>query len=542
MIVLLFLVTSVVLALVFRVPRILLMRVMVMLLGVIAFALVLLPDIQSGLEGLRFKGETILETKDSPHGNLAFTDRDGLVTGYMDRNPVISSYDPAVCEEQVHYPALQRPAPVSFLLIGGGLTGIEQEVMKYQPVTFDYCETNRWMYKMGLHHMPSSGDHHYIKMDGRSWLARPDTTRYDVIISNVGEPLTLGWNRYFTIEFFEMVRSGLTPDGVFSMRLPAAGNYIHEMGSDQLGITFQTLQEVFKHVVIVPGLATYFLASEQPLCLDFPMLLEGKTIETTYVHSDYLDASRLAFENDLLMERITESLQSQRKPQVNSDLKPLLFFKSISSWNLRTDGNRLIYIGILSLLVFILLLISFPRHESGMFVAGFTGAGMQILLIMAMQSFYGFAYLVTPLMITLFMGGLVTGTVVWKKFWRGASLSKTTGLMWIMALLGAAAVILVKTEQFFEVRWAGMVILTILNFLPGVVVGSVYGILLELDRTKVKANIGRLYSADLAGAALGSLLPPLFLVPLIGVSNTFILFCGINVAAGLYLQTGKANS
>ena len=40
------------------------------------------------------------------------------------------------------------------------------------------------------------------------------------------------------------------------------------------------------------------------------------------------------------------------------------------------------------------------------------------------------------------------------------------------------------------------------------------------------------YSADLAGAALGTFIPVVFILPLIGVTNTFILFCGINVATG----------
>ena len=47
--------------------------------------------------------------------------------------------------------------------------------------------------------------------------------------------------------------------------------------------------------------------------------------------------------------------------------------------------------------------------------------------------------------------------------------------------------------------------------------------------------MGRLFHADLAGAALGTFVPVVFLLPLIGVTNTFILFCGINVATGLYL-------
>ena len=78
-----------------------------------------------------------------------------------------------------------------------------------------------------------------------------------------------------------------------------------------------------------------------------------------------------------------------------------------------------------------------------------------------------------------------------------------------------------------------------LNFLPGAITGAVFGIILELSSRDKPAGIGQLFSADLAGAALGSILPPLFMLPLIGTANTFILFCGMNVAAGLYLQTGR---
>ena len=212
--VLLFLVTSITLMVVFRFPVRTGVRTAILFPALLALGLVTWPVTGHGLESLRFKGERILETRDTPHGNLTFTDRDGLVTGYLDRNPVVNSNEPAVCEEQVHYPALQHQAPRSFLLLGGGLSGIEAEVLKYHPETVDYCEANRWMYRMGKIFLPSQGNHHFVEMDGRGWLLKADTTRYDVIISAVGEPLTLGWNRYFTVEFFRLVSSRLSPGGI----------------------------------------------------------------------------------------------------------------------------------------------------------------------------------------------------------------------------------------------------------------------------------------------------------------------------------------
>ena len=531
-IVLLFLFAVVMVIAFFNYPENTAGKVIFLVTGIVISGILMIPGVRNSVESMRFRGEVILETKDTPHGNLTFAERDGQVTGYLDMNPVITSYDPARCEEQVHYPALQHPAPTSFLLIGGDLAGMYDEVEKYHPKTVDYCEANRWMYRLEKKYLPLPEHHRFIDMDGRSWLMKEDTMRYDVIISGAGEPLTIGWNRYFTLEFFRQAKSRLSEGGIFSLHLPAGGTYVNELGSDQLAITYCTLKKVFRNVTVVPGYATYFLASDHPLSLDYPTLLEEKKIPTTYVHPDYLDLTRLTFDSDMIMERIEGT-----DARINTDFWPGLFYKSLSGWNLKTDNKNLVYIGLTGLLLFLLLLFSYSRQKTGMFVAGFTGAGMQILLILVMQSLYGFAYLVTPLMITLFMGGLVTGTAACKIIWRDPALSKTTGLIWIMALLSAAAVILMKTEQIFSHRWSGMIVLSLLNFLPGVIVGSVYGILLALSRNEAAASIGKLYSADLAGAALGTMIPPLFLVPLIGVSNTFILFCGFNVAAGLYIQT-----
>ena len=99
--------------------------------------------------------------------------------------------------------------------------------------------------------------------------------------------------------------------------------------------------------------------------------------------------------------------------------------------------------------------------------------------------------------------------------------------------------ILLKTEQLFTHRFTGQVVIGLLNFLPGVVVGSVYGLSLALSEREGSSGIGKLYSADLAGAALGTFIPPVFILPLLGVSNTLVLLCGMNVITGLYILTRR---
>ncbi len=531
---LLFFISTLAVILIFGYPSKSYIKLLFLLVGAILFIMVLFPGNRNTLEGLRYKKESVLQTKDTPYGNITFTEKDEQITGYLDRNPVLSSANLAQAEEMVHYTALQHPAPQSFLLLGGGLSGNIAEVIKYKPILFDYCEADPAIYHLGCQHLPSflEKDFNFIPMNGRRWLLKADSVKYDVIISAAGDPLTLGWNRYFTMEFFQLVKKHLSEDGIFSMQLTAGGNYVNEQGGKLLSINYHTLRQVFDHVTIVPGYATYFLASDKPLSLDFPTLLEEHRIPTTYVHPDYLDVTHLKFDADQLLERI-----KMEPSRYNSDLWPRLFFASLNSMESRLGSHSLVVTGILSLLVFFMLFFSYSPLKAGMFIAGFTGAGIQIILIMVIQSLYGFAYMVAPLMITIFMAGIVVGTLLWKPLLQSTSLSKITGMLWLMAIAAAVGVVMLKTEQLYNHHLSGPLTIGLLNLIPGMIVGSVFGMSLALPNSGGPSAIGRFYSADLAGAALGTFIPVVFILPLIGVTNTFILFCGINVVTGIYIRT-----
>jgi spermidine synthase len=532
--VLLPLIASISLLLLFRFPEKRSHRVAILAGSLLLVLAGMFPGSGHMLEQLHYRNETVLLSKDTPYGNLAFTSKEGEVTGYLDRNPVLSSSDVTLAEETVHYPSLQRPDPTSFLLIGGGLAGNAAEIAKYHPAVFDYCEVDPDLYRFGRMHLQSDEPEvmQFRPVDGRKWLVRNSEATYDVIISAAGDPETLGRNRYYTIEFYRLVDAHLNEGGVFAVQLNTGGNYINDPGGTVIGMNYRTLNKVFDHVIIVPGLSTYFLASDQPLSLDFPELVRSHGIETIYVNSDYLDAMHLQFDSDQIMERIR-----QESTGLNSDLWPRLFFAELASLESRLGGHAMFITGLLSVLIFLTLILVYSPLKTGMYMTGFTGAGIQIVLILVLQSYYGFAYLAAPVMITLFMGGIVTGSKIWDRVWKGHSVAKFTGLVWIMALLAASLVILLKIEPLFEQRFAGKFILGCFNFLPGLIVGSVYGMSLELSREKTAAGRGLFYSADLAGAALGTFIPGLFIIPLIGVTNTFILFCGINAATGLYVMT-----
>jgi spermidine synthase len=530
---LLFLSTSLLVVWMYKYPVRQPYRSLLPLFGAVIFALSLIPEFVNNVEGLRYRQEQVLKIKDTPHGSLTFSSRNGQVTGYLDGNPVLSSADLSRVEESVHFPALQHRQPRSFLLLGGSLSGQLSEVAKYQPEIIDYCEADPWIYRLGRSYFPEaeSVNLNFIPEDGRSWLMKSGTKKYDVIISTAGDPVTIGWNRYFTLEFYEQVSLHLKQDGIFCMQLSTGGNYVNNEGSLLLAINYHTLKQVFPYVVLVPGTSTYFLASEVPLSLDYPTLLEQHQISTTFVHPDYLNAMQLQFDSDQLISRVENEM-----PVINKDLRPRLFFASLTGLQSRMGKHSLGISGILASILLVFLWFLYNPVKSTMFVSGFSGAGIQMLLIMVMQSFFGFAYLVAPLMITVFMGGIVLGTISLARKPKEPSLIRLSGLAGMMALASALGFLMLKLETPIHTGLVGQLILGSLNLITGVLVGAVYAMAVNLKGRPVRYTPGILYSADLTGAALGSILPLVFLIPLIGVLNTFILFAGINMVTALRLM------
>ncbi len=315
------------------------------------------------------------------------------------------------------------------------------------------------------------------------------------------------------------------------MHLTTADNYVNEEGLLILGINDTTLRQVFPHVLIVPGSFTYFLASDRPLSLDFPGLLARTQIPTTYVHPDYMETNRMRFESDQLTGRI-----QQQESKINSDLWPRLFFASLKGIDSKMGSYSMEVTGIIAALLFFFLLLRYTPVKRVMYVTGFTGAGIQIMLIMVMQSFYGFVYLLAPIMITLFMCGIVAGIFTWKKLGAGYSKRGMAWLVMIMAAVSLCGSVLPVIGSLFESPLGGQAILGLLNFIPGIIVGWVYAMGVFGEKESHPGITGDLYSADLTGAALGTVLPGIYLLPLLGTTNTFILFFFINLIIGFSLM------
>jgi len=147
-----------------------------------------------------------------------------------------------------------------------------------------------------------------------------------VVILNLPDPNTAQLNRFFTFEFFSMIRSILHDEGVFSFRVSSAENYISRELSLYLSSIYQTLKSSFKEVKILPGSNNVFLASKKKDILfdDWQTIvteLKQREISTRFVNENFLpdrlSPLRVAF---------LKNAFPHKAGRINYDLKPICYF------------------------------------------------------------------------------------------------------------------------------------------------------------------------------------------------------------------------
>ena len=179
---------------------------------------------------LQWTGQDLRYYQNSIYGNLAVVQKEGQFTFFENGVPIVNVPVPdiALAEELVHFPMLFHPQPKKVLLISGGIGGVLTEILKYPIDKIDYTELDPLIIQAARQFTTplterELGDSrlniHYI--DGRLFTKKT-TEKFDVVIVNLPPPSTLQLNRYYTAEFFELVKNILNDDGLFTVRCPGS--------------------------------------------------------------------------------------------------------------------------------------------------------------------------------------------------------------------------------------------------------------------------------------------------------------------------------
>ncbi len=511
--------------------------------GGILTACVILVPLPSGLGKLTVQaawpGYTVVASEQTRYGALVMAERNGQKSFFENGRHLFTAGD-AFSAEEVHIPLLVHPAPRNIFLIGGGFSQAGQEALKHPVDRVDYAELDPGVLRLEFEQVLFKPDArlHVMSGDPRAVLARSRDV-YDVVVVNVGDPTTIFAGRFFTRDFFDSVRRHLTPDGIMSVTLGLSENYVNPQGKEYARSVRSTLLSVFRNVVFVPGERLTFMAGDAPwLAGGFsPGLLLGRLhergVRTQFIQGYYL-------KDRMSPGRMADVLRWLERPgEVSTDERP------VSSWRALIYATTRSGMGFTRLMAaaeslrwfvwFLILLIFLPvfffffgvMPVTGAAAAGFTQMIFQVAVIFAVQSAYGHAYMVIGLLSAGFMLGAWLGVLAVRFSWPGTSVISGA----VMQALSACFFIF-----FMTFLPQGLFVLPLVTGVAGGIQLARYMIL------DGRGHSGRVYAADVMGAACGALLCGIFFLPVLGIKMTMMFIFLLNGALMLMFRFQPASS
>ena len=483
-----------------------------------------------------YEGQDLVVDRETPYGRVVVTEQSGQQNVYENGVLLFSSGNVIRNEESVHFAMIQHDDPKKILLLSGGLSGAIPEIMKYNPVRVDYVELNPALTEMSeeLGLQEEIPGVRFINADARRHITHTDSI-YDVALIKLPEPATLQVNRYYTDDFFRILKRKLGSDGVVSMSLPTGSDYISEEAGKLNSCLYNTMKKHFEHVVILPSGQNYFLASDDSLSLRIPTMIMDKGIETNYVNRWYFDEKLLQDRSRFVMSQLDETVG------VNYDFHPVAYFFQQSYWLSYFRQNYALIGGLICLLI-VLTFLALNPVNAGLFAAGFTATSTEIILLLGFQITFGYVYQTLGVLIMVFMLGLALGAGSRRLIFREGR--KKYYLLLQLMLAALAILILIMITLIPAFRMADTLLFAlflILSFSVAFLTGlefSFASLLSKGGQEKVAANN---YSVDLYGSALGALLTAVFFLPLVGISGT-LLFLGIlNTSTAVLFYITKRN-
>jgi spermidine synthase len=465
--------------------------------------LVLLSSVYAEISSLTPQNGELAYYQETPYGRIQIIKDQEQFTLFQNGRPTFSSQDLIYAEEVIHYPLSQIDSIRHVLLISAEKLMIS-EVKKYHPESIDYIEINPAItdveFRFGL--LEKFPEMLVIHQDGRRYLTHTHK-QYDAIILNLPEPDTFQINRFFTEQFFSIARQRLSDNGVLSFSVKGFDNYISENELVKISSIYRTVAQVFPQVLMIPGSRIFFLCSKKHIQTDITGLLENKNISTAYI-SGYYDGN-------ITPERISRlNQQLMSSAPVNSDFSPHLVRILLDEWFSIFSTSPILFVLILSVInIFYLCVIT--KEEFVLYTTGFFTMGSEILVIFAFQIFFGYIYLQIGLIVTVFLAGILPGAIYGEYLRkRGKPILIFTDLTLI-----ALMIVFICGITLFSVHLSGYVFLAF-GFAVSVACGCQFPVALHLQGGDKPAAV-KMFSADLIGAAYGTILTSILLIPFAGI-------------------------
>jgi spermidine synthase len=516
----------------------------------------------------QWQGYDLQYYRNSNYGNIAVTERSGEFTFYSDGIPIATAPNPdeAFIEELAHLPILFHSSPRSILIIGGGIGGLINEVVKHPVEKVDYAELDPMIIETA-HSFPTPLTEselsnpqvsvHYI--DGRLFMSQSQE-HYDVIIINLPSPSTLQVNRFYTREFFALAEARMCHDGILAITCPGSLSYLSEEMADLNACIYRTLNDAFPYVRAIPGESNLFLASSATDVTTTEPSILAQRLQERSLATKLLSDFHIRYKLDKSKETwFLDSIDQAHDVRLNRDLAPSGLFYDISLWNAMVS-DRLgsvfklldktnLWVLLIPLAVFLAVFFALIRRIPRLGAAsvaiavvstGFTGMAFDMVLILTFQSLYGYIYQMVALLIAAFMIGLAMGSIgITRIIGRSTDdkslLVKLESLVLAYAIMVPVLLVAFHSHMGHPVIFALVqAIILILSLVSGVLVGAEFPLAnkIYLGGTKRVSEVaGGLYACDLLGAWVGTLVVSIWLIPVLGIISTCILIACLNAVS-----------
>ncbi len=511
-------------------------------------------------------GFELLHARQTKFGRMSVIDWAGQKYVYRNGQKSTALPDDISAQATAALVMCAHPSPAKTLLLGGGLSGLAPEMARYSLTSLRYRHLDREAFETAFLYLDAKDQNKWdnpnlktVFGDGRSFLQHTDE-KFDLIALDTGRPSTATGNRYYTAEFFRLVHSRLEENGVLVLcHVPSAENFLsREMLAYNASI-YATLKTAFPAVLAVPGDHAYFIAARTKDALptraeDFYRHFERHKMTPDFFHPGMfyaaLDSAR--------MTSFRKKLDDYPDPRINRDFKPVCYFFDFLLWNKLVRGqsdiiwqlNRLKFRHIFIIQAAVILLwagFTFSARRSTkvksaalltvIAIVGFSGMALNVILILAFQTLFGYVYEWIGIALGLFMAGMTAGSRLVNR--RLHLLSHTGTLTWVLSILAGTSLLLVPVFLFFyQLSVPGLFL--ILIFWCGGLIGAAFPPACTLyGALQKKHKPGSIYSADVLGGAIGTLVCGGLMVPLLGFFHTLAVVALACLGAGLVVWMVK---
>lgn len=509
--------------------------------------------LQSFSINTQWRGQRVLDYRNSVYGNIVVTQREKQYTFFYNGIPVVTVPYPDITfvQEFGNLPLLFHRDPQDVLVISGGAGGLINEILKHPVKRIDYAELDPLIIRM-LKKYPVSltqrelGDArvNIINTDGR-FFVRTTKSRYDIVLIGISSPAELSVNRFFTREFFSLLKPKLKPEGIVGFFLPGSLTYLSREVKDLNACILNALRDTYMYVRIIPGDYNMFLASDFRAITEADANLISARINQRNIKAELLLPAYLDYRLDKKrLDWFRESM-SDATAKVNQDAAPFAVFETLVIWNKQFStaiarffeffrnsdlGCAAIFVFIVT---FILVLLSYRKPALSKLslaysigTTGFFGMLMSLLLIFSFQAYYGYLYYQIGMLISIFMAGTALGSILITQYL--ARIKNTLSLffrieMLIILFSGTLAFILSRLLGYL---YSLALIFAVLFLISGFLVGLEFPLACKIysdKESRIGQTAGLLYFSDLAGGWVAGMLGGILFLPILGLFGTCML-------------------